>query len=130
MPMPLGIGEARRDELVEAREHVADIAAAHVAHDEPGEFAAAAGRSAHVRLEHRVAALDQRETAVARRGVDEGPDRTAVDVQDRGEGRLAPRQRQEALDLESVGRVPAQAPPLADQLAASRRPGVRRGRPA
>ena len=91
MPMRSPIREPLGDELIEAREHVADVAAAHVADDERRELPPATSRAAHVGIEDRVAVLDQREGAVARRGVLEGPDGAAVDVQDRREGRLAPR---------------------------------------
>ena len=89
-----------------------------------GELLPAPGRAARVRLEDRVAVLDQREDALLGRVVLERPDRPAVHVQDRREGRLAARRREEALDLAPVGRRPAHAAAVADQLAARLGAGV------
>ena len=38
MPRRSGSARPSLDELIEARQHVADVAAAHVAHDERGEL--------------------------------------------------------------------------------------------
>ena len=92
--------------MVDPREQVPGVGAAHVADDLRGEIPSPSPRAARVGLEHRVATRQEEPREGSRPGIGERPHRTAVDVEDQRERPLAAWQRQEALDLQAVGRGP------------------------